>query len=182
MSKRCKQEIKLEQVEIPAKSSGFLCPMCGDHFFSEDHFLVHIREHKSVSNCPIKREIKSELENTPVFICPICTEHVHTDTQLMEHVKHHHDYRSPEVTEILDTTDNLTVTDLQKTLVQSPRNSLSVKPFRCSECSFAARRASDLTKHKRIHSDEKPFKCSKCSYAAKQASHLTNHISVHNNR
>ncbi|XP_063691616.1 zinc finger protein 43-like [Bolinopsis microptera] len=81
--------------------------------------------------------------------------------------------------EKFDTSDNLTEKDHQRTLVLSPSESPPVRPFKCSECSYATRRAGDLRKHMRIHSDEKPFKCSECSYAAKQASNLSRHLRTH---
>ena len=129
MSKDFKQEIKSEQLEIPEKSNGFLCPICGAHFFSEDFFVEHIKEHKSVSNCSIKQEIKAESDKPSVFICPVCAEHVYSDTQLIEHVKQHHGHSSREVPDNLDSADNSTVTDPQKTLVLSSTKSLSVKPL-----------------------------------------------------
>ncbi|XP_063687776.1 zinc finger protein 271-like [Bolinopsis microptera] len=179
MSKDFKQEIKSEQVEISEKSNGFLCPMCGAHFFSEDFFVEHIKEHKSVSNCSIKQEIKPESDKPSVFMCPVCAEHVFSDTQLIEHVKQHHDHSSQEVPKNLDNADNLTGVEPQKTLVLSPSESLSVKPFKCSECSYATSRTSDLTRHMRIHSGDKPFKCSECSFAARETGTITRHMRIH---
>ena len=160
MFKDFKQEIKSEQLEIPEKSNGFLCPICGAHFFSEDFFVEHIKEHKSVSNCSIKQEIKAESDKPSVFICPFCAEHVYSDTLLIEHVKQHHDHNNPEVPDNFDTADNLPGTDTQKTLVLSPSESPPVKQFKCSQCLYSAAYSSKLVQHQKIHSGEKPFKCS----------------------
>ena len=178
MSKDCKQEIKSEQdVEIPEKSNGFLCPTCGAHYFSEDYFVEHIKEHKTISSCTIKQELTSDPDKPPVFICPVCAEHVYSDTQLIEHVKQHHDHSSPEVPDYFDTADNLPETDTEKTLVLSPSESPPVKPFKCSQCLFSAAYSSTLVQHQNIHSGDRAFKCSECSFASKQASNLTRHMS-----
>ena len=182
MSKDFKQEIKSEQLEIQEKSNGFLCPMCGAYFFSEDYFVEHIKEHKSVSNCSVKQEITSGSDKSSFFICPVCAEHVYSDTQLIElieYVKQHHGHNSREVPDNLDSADNWTVTDPQKTLVLSYTESLSVKPFRCSQCSYTTRQSNDLTRQLRTHSEVKPFKCSECSFATKHKGNLTTHMGIH---
>ncbi len=56
------------------------------------------------------------------------------------------------------------------------RTHTSEKPFKCSECSYAASNAGNLKVHMRTHTGETPFKCSNCSYAASQAGHLKKHI------
>ena len=180
MSKDCKQEIKSEQdVEIPEKSNGFLCPTCGAHYFSEDYFVEHIKEHKTISSFTIKQELTSEPDKPSVFICPVCAEHVYSDTQLIEHVKQHHDHNNPEVPDYFDTADNLPETDTQKTIVLSPSESLPVKSFKCSQCLFSAAYSSTLVQHQKIHSGDRPFKCSECSFASKQAGNLTRHMRTH---
>ena len=177
MSKDCKQEIKSEQdVEIPEKSNGFLCPTCGAHYFSEDYFVEHIKEHKTILSCTIKQELISDLDKPSVFICPVCAEHVYSDTQLIEHVKQHHDHSSPEVPDYFETADNLPGIDTEKTLVLSPSESPPVKPFKCPQCSFSAAYSRTLVEHQKIHSGDKPFKCSECLYASRRASDLTKHI------
>jgi hypothetical protein len=54
------------------------------------------------------------------------------------------------------------------------------KPFKCSECSFAAIEAGHLKRHVRIHTGVKSFKCSECSYATSDASNLKTHLRTHN--
>ncbi|KAI1705922.1 c2H2-type zinc-finger domain-containing protein [Ditylenchus destructor] len=53
------------------------------------------------------------------------------------------------------------------------------KPYKCSQCSFACSRADTLKLHMHTHSGEKPFKCSQCSYATTQASNLKEHMRTH---
>ena len=57
------------------------------------------------------------------------------------------------------------------------------KEFQCDfeGCEYASANSSNLTRHKRAHTDEKPFKCDfeGCEYACAQSSNLTRHKRTH---
>ena len=40
-----KIEVKIEDEDVKRKSGGFLCPSCGAHYFNEEYFIEHVREH-----------------------------------------------------------------------------------------------------------------------------------------
>ncbi|KAG8545810.1 hypothetical protein GDO81_020275 [Engystomops pustulosus] len=53
------------------------------------------------------------------------------------------------------------------------------KIFPCSECGKHFKKNSNLSMHKRIHSDEKPFSCSDCGKCFIQKSDLVTHQRIH---
>ncbi|PVD20845.1 hypothetical protein C0Q70_19006 [Pomacea canaliculata] len=53
------------------------------------------------------------------------------------------------------------------------------KPFSCQECGKAYKSKTALRWHVRSHKDGKLFKCDKCSYEAQQRSHLKRHMETH---
>lgn len=50
------------------------------------------------------------------------------------------------------------------------------RAFRCTVCSYAAKRSVTLAEHMRRHTGEKPFKCARCPYAAAQRTTLNSHF------
>ncbi|XP_047740916.1 zinc finger protein 85-like isoform X2 [Hyalella azteca] len=53
------------------------------------------------------------------------------------------------------------------------------KPYKCSDCSYAATSKSNLNSHiKSVHLKIKPYKCDLCAYAAVNKAHLFHHIAV----
>ncbi|XP_073416985.1 uncharacterized protein [Dendrobates tinctorius] len=53
------------------------------------------------------------------------------------------------------------------------------KIFPCSECGKQFKKNSNLSMHKRIHSDERPFSCSACGKCFTQKSDLVTHQRIH---
>lgn len=52
---------------------------------------------------------------------------------------------------------------------------LQVKQYKCEQCDKSFKRKSELSRHKKIHSDERPFVCETCGVSYKRQTHLTRH-------
>lgn len=53
------------------------------------------------------------------------------------------------------------------------------KPYKCSECPSAFKKAHNLKVHLRIHTGESPYQCQECPAAFKSAGNLKTHMRVH---
>ena len=59
------------------------------------------------------------------------------------------------------------------------RNHTGEKPYKCAECLRAFARSTDLKRHFRTHTGEKPYKCWHCSKAFSQSGSLQTHLHTH---
>lgn len=59
------------------------------------------------------------------------------------------------------------------------RNHTGEKPYKCAECMRAFARSTDLKRHFRTHTGEKPYKCWHCSKAFSQSGSLQTHLHTH---
>ena len=53
------------------------------------------------------------------------------------------------------------------------------RPYLCDECGYAGKNRQQLTRHSRTHTGERNFHCEYCTYKAINSSHLRRHMRVH---
>lgn len=59
----------------------------------------------------------------------------------------------------------------------SPMSSVDVLlPYKCNVCEYRARWPSEITQHKKNHSDEKPYRCPRCTYKSKWKWDVVKHL------
>ena len=145
---------------------------CGTSTSSE---LEDDENKNSESDCPeIKPEIKTEEEElrgkTGGFHCGECSAHFFYEEYFLEHIRELH-LPSKRVKPAAAADSN-----------NDGNNKLSNERLsKCTDCSYAARNKSDLTKHELIHTNERPHKCSECSFATREKSSLRRHQLIHSN-
>ena len=199
-----KSEVKTEEEELRAKTGGYICPECSEHFFYEEYFVEHIREHhcdtviveqgakdegssvqhaKSLQvNTTLAKSLEPVQESLPSSIVSSEIDlQTHSPTpdktemgDLIEYSEKAMDVNQFKCSDCSYTTDNRP--DFNR---HRQTHSGKILYFKCSDCSYATAYQSHLKKHQRVHTGEKPFKCADCSFATAYKSSLNVHKRIH---
>jgi KRAB domain-containing zinc finger protein len=199
--------VKTEEEDVKRKSGGFLCPSCGAHYFNEEYFIEHVREHDHPkSELLVQSEDNEQSEFNKLIVdsgiendvadqqgcdcimnySDLVKSEVKTDlregggfscSECGENYQEEYDFLGHIKIHVYDKR-NVVPLDKGQTCLNS-RKPAAERPFKCSKCSYATAKQSHSTKHLRTHIGERPYKCSQCSFAAARKSHLTSHFRTH---
>ena len=190
-----KIEVKTEEEDVKRKSGGFLCPSCGAHYFNEEYFIEHVREHDHPKSELLVQSENNEPSELSKLIVDPGIENNDADQQGCDCKVNNSDLVKSEVKTDLREEEGFSCSECGESYQEEdnflehikmhvyskrkyvlPRNKeptflksrkhAAEKRFKCSECSYATAKQSSLTRHLRIHTGERPFKCSECSFVA----------------
>ncbi|XP_021359839.1 zinc finger protein 665-like [Mizuhopecten yessoensis] len=151
------QSDRMDHKEKKANFSPYRCTVCGQQFYLEKKFKIHLgREHgEKAYICDICKKAFSRPHGLRVhyrvhtgerpFVCPVCSKGFSDHSGLLRHSVVH----------------------------------TGEKPYTCDVCSEAFTQIVTLRKHKLGHTGERPHRCDRCGKGFKCKAELGQHLEVH---
>ncbi|XP_069549458.1 uncharacterized protein [Brachyistius frenatus] len=159
----------------------FNCPLCPQTYCVpanlRAHMLVHEAEYEKLERTPrTPIEINWEKGHT----CPHCPCVYRDESSLNMHLLSVHK-TGPPYLDKLPAQPAKQAPPLSSDNVQGKWKSegISIKSYKCSECSKTFRHRSVLELHMRIHSKDKPYQCKVCGKGFRFSSYLQQHLIIH---
>ncbi|CAH1250445.1 ZNF91 [Branchiostoma lanceolatum] len=175
----------------------FKCGECSYSTFRKGDLARHEIKHTGdmpfkCDECSYGTVRKSDLEkhkivHTKTFSCELCDYKTPYKSGFSRHLMKDHGQSSDQVGLKKDGTrikvfkcEECSFSARKKTeLALHERKHTSKKPFTCDQCDYSTPRKSDLVLHKTRHTGDMPFKCDECSYATTRKSSLVRHKMTH---
>ena len=133
---------------------GFLCGICGKHFFYEEFFTEHIRDHHSPptnstqAGNTTEDMLEREPEQTEAPFEDVLGEDEIAVPGNNENVEPAHNVAVKKARSTADKGKN------RKLTVQKQNKSSEERPFQCSECEYSSKRKWVLTRHTMKHTGD----------------------------
>ena len=179
---------------IHSSHKPFVCSLCSKAFTQNGQLKIHMIIHKTSAGyqtADTKRQVQHSLPPSAIYATPssldrpdVCqnssSDFVKNDSAPIHSLKKHavsSDGGQHQTVCVKSPETDGSVGELGKGTHEEKDR---VRRHACDMCSRAFTKASNLEKHKRIHTGYKPFVCDVCSKAFVQTSDLKRHKRIHN--